>query len=329
MAYVSSPNNQGLTSAANALTKIFVGDPAADAAYRRAAIDENTELLRQKNIQEQTLTEGVRRGMIAQQQANLRTQQERLKQQQGAFNEINKLFTNLPAQYSPEAVETTNIENLRNTIASNPIGQTVNNAPVVTADQLKRQAMENLGPLFAGQAIMAGIDPTNAVIPSAMLTVPQDADATRRMMLASGKDVSDTAFTTPGTSRVTDPVSGRELVPISPQAVKPSNPAQDRLMDARAQYLERRANAEFPIEEPEGPGWLARLFGASPNEALASPVGETADMAAVAPGAGPMMPQQPGGPAGGIVQVASPAEALALPPGTIFQTPDGRVKVRP
>jgi len=37
------------------------------------------------------------------------------------------------------------------------------------------------------------------------------------------------------------------------------------------------------------------------------------------------------GPAMGIVpvQISSPEEAMKLPPGTTFMTPDGRIKVRP
>lgn len=56
--------NQGLSQIGDTLAKIFVGDPAADAALRDQQIKNETEFLRQKQLQEQTLTEAVRRKQI-------------------------------------------------------------------------------------------------------------------------------------------------------------------------------------------------------------------------------------------------------------------------
>lgn len=71
---------------------------------------------------------------------------------------------------------------------------------------------------------------------------------------------------------------------------------------------------------PDGMGGFYRLDEAGrmvPVE-QAGPVG--ADLPAP-------QPAQPG--RGAIVTVRTPEEAMALPPGTVFRTPDGRVKVRP
>lgn len=60
MAFVTS-QNPGMTQAANAITKIFVGDPTADAKYRDQQIKNETEYLRQKQLTEQTVSEAVKR----------------------------------------------------------------------------------------------------------------------------------------------------------------------------------------------------------------------------------------------------------------------------
>lgn len=50
-----------MTQAANALARIFVGNPEADAKYRDQQIKNETEYLRQKQISEQTISEATRR----------------------------------------------------------------------------------------------------------------------------------------------------------------------------------------------------------------------------------------------------------------------------
>jgi len=57
----STSNNQGMSQAANAIAKIFIGDPEADAKFRDQQIKNETEFARQKMIAEQTLSESVRR----------------------------------------------------------------------------------------------------------------------------------------------------------------------------------------------------------------------------------------------------------------------------
>jgi len=57
----STSNNPGMAQAANSIAKIFVGDPEADAAYKNNQIKNETEYARQRMLQEQMLSEGVRR----------------------------------------------------------------------------------------------------------------------------------------------------------------------------------------------------------------------------------------------------------------------------
>lgn len=60
MPYQTAPNS-GVGQLANSLTRIFVGDPKADALYQHQQIQNETEYQKQKHLQEQVLTEAVRR----------------------------------------------------------------------------------------------------------------------------------------------------------------------------------------------------------------------------------------------------------------------------
>lgn len=60
MPFQTNPNS-GVSGLTNAITKIFVGDPKADAEFRNQQIKNETEYQRQRHIQEQTVSEGVRR----------------------------------------------------------------------------------------------------------------------------------------------------------------------------------------------------------------------------------------------------------------------------
>ena len=60
MPYQTSKGS-GYTQAANSIAKIFVGDPEADALARNQAIKNDTEYARQRYLQEQATSEGVRR----------------------------------------------------------------------------------------------------------------------------------------------------------------------------------------------------------------------------------------------------------------------------
>jgi hypothetical protein len=78
------------------------------------------------------------------------------------------------------------------------------------------------------------------------------------------------------------------------------------------------ANREAGFAEQEAQ--LKETMGGRPNVNVA-PAATTAPQAPGAPMGAP--------PTGGPVRVNTPQEALALPSGTQFMTPDGRLKVRP
>lgn len=97
--------NDGMTAAANALARIFVGDPQADAAWRKDQISNETEMARQRLIAEQTITEGVQRkaqeaaaAANYAQAAKYKMEMDRQKQQNDAFKNLGDIFTQMPAQ---------------------------------------------------------------------------------------------------------------------------------------------------------------------------------------------------------------------------------------
>jgi hypothetical protein len=109
--------------------------------------------------------------------------------------------------------------------------------------------------------------------------------------------------------RAAEIIGGAIMDPVAGRAV---------LQATRNQIVERNAIAEREYE---------RMFGIAPVQPPGAPA------AAAQPGApAPAQPAAPAAPAatgGAPVRVNTPEEAMALPSGTQFVTPDGRVKVRP
>ena len=102
--------NDGMTAAANALARIFVGDPQADAQWRKDQISNETEMARQRLIAEQTITEGVQRkaqeaaaAANYAQAAKYKMETDRQKQQNDAFKNLGDIFKALCPSHSGKA----------------------------------------------------------------------------------------------------------------------------------------------------------------------------------------------------------------------------------
>lgn len=87
----------------------------------------------------------------------------------------------------------------------------------------------------------------------------------------------------------------------------------------RATRLYKGQEARFNSGVRDRYEGLARRYGLDPAEVLS---GVAATIPAETPPPRAAAPGQP-------IRVSSPAEAMSLPPGTVFITPDGRQKVRP
>lgn len=105
MPYYSTQNQGGgMTSAANAIARIFVGDPERDAQIRAEALKNETEMQRQKLLAEQVVTEGVQRKQIeaaAAANQGLANQRDR---ENTAHNELGSFFTQFQPQQLPAGV---------------------------------------------------------------------------------------------------------------------------------------------------------------------------------------------------------------------------------
>ncbi len=89
----STSNNPGMAQAANAIARIFVGDPAADAEYSNQAIKNETEMQRQRLLAEQVVTEGVQRKQIEAAAAANNALAAGRTRENSAYNDLGNLFT--------------------------------------------------------------------------------------------------------------------------------------------------------------------------------------------------------------------------------------------
>ena len=100
----STSNNPGMAQAANAIAKIFVGDPVADAEWKNQQIKNETEYQRQKLLAEQTITEGTQRKQIEAAAAANNALAAGRSRENSAHNDLGTFFTQFQPQQLPAGV---------------------------------------------------------------------------------------------------------------------------------------------------------------------------------------------------------------------------------
>ena len=166
MPFVTS-RNSGVSTGINALAKAFIGDPDAEAKLRNQGIQNETEFLRQKQLQEQTLTEGVRRNNIQAQAASNQAQADQRRNDLEEAKAMGDLFT----QFAPQ-----------------PVAEGMQGPPAPGKDfDLNTEAPNILAHLFRG-----GGDAGN--LSALSLMGGQDDNDLGRIMTASGNAIGANDF---------------------------------------------------------------------------------------------------------------------------------------
>lgn len=190
MAVFSTTGND-TANVANSLAKIFVGDPKADAAYRNQQIKNDTEFLRQKQIQEQTLSEAARTQLLTNQANNQQADFDRKTgelEQQNAFADI---FTKMQP-------DTRTFDQAG--------GQSV--AGDLPAGAPQPFDINKQGPQALQHFLKSGLD--ESVLSSLNLMGGMDQNTMARIMTASGRgaDTVDRGVKLGSDQRLVDPAGG-------------------------------------------------------------------------------------------------------------------------
>lgn len=165
-----------MSQAGNALARIFVGDPAADAEYRNQKIKNETEFQRQKLISEQTVSEAVRREQMKAAAAasmasagNSNASAAGKNRENAAYQDLGKLFAPPPAMAPDEQ--------------GPPMPM-----PSLSDPRIATQA--------ASIAMRGGIDPKNL---GAIALIPgQDTEQLGRLFTAAGNALGKDEYVSPG-----------------------------------------------------------------------------------------------------------------------------------
>lgn len=239
----STSQNGGMTAAANALTKIFVGDPAADAAYRSEQMKSETEYQRQRLLAEQVVSEGAQRAAsYAAAAANnaqaekYRLETERQQQKNDAFLDMGNLFTKMQANAIKGAESSAPVTIAREQAINSPgfrpspeFAAPIDAATAAVTPQLMSQELDSnagqiLANLFTGemdQGMLSGLNllpgltdeqrgrvqtSTGKMIGQQDYVSVGDRDANRRFNVSAG-------------SRMVGG-DGEEIVPLAPAFVQ-------------------------------------------------------------------------------------------------------------
>lgn len=203
--YSTSQNaqNPGMAGAANALAKIFVGDPAADAEYKNQQIKNETEYLRQKQLQEQTISEAVRRKTMEAQAAASYASAGAANALAGGRNRENKAHVDMGALFTQDH---------RNFNASGGMSQP-GDAPAGTPGAGFNMADPATAAKVVSLAVTGGMDP-KTLAPIAMM--PGQSDETLgRIMTGTGNTLGKDEYVGTGdrnTNRRFDVGAGSRLV---------------------------------------------------------------------------------------------------------------------
>jgi hypothetical protein len=259
----STSQNGGLTAAANALTKIFVGDPAADAAYRKAALEEETEYQRQRLLAEQVISEGVqRKAQEAAAAANYaqadkyKNETERLKEKNKAFTNMGNIFTGMPQAAATMAFTDPSVEAARARAISDPnflptlaAAAPIQEATAAVAPQYMGKAIDQAMPDILSNLFMGEMEPKMLTAAAALPGVSDEQIA--RMRAGAGLTLGQQEYVSLGDrnenrrfdvgagSRLVGG-DGSEIVPLAPAFVQ-NLESQGDLRDAQAGYYETRS----------------------------------------------------------------------------------------
>lgn len=163
-----------MTGAANALARIFVGDPEQDAQIRAEALKNETEMQRQKLLAEQVITEGVQRKQIEAAAAASQALAGQRQRENTAHNDLGSFFTQFQPQQLPAGV------------AGPP-------APPAATFNLNDPAQ---AARIAEITMRGGIDPKNL---GAMALMPgQTDDALGRIFTAGGQTIGKDDYVSVG-----------------------------------------------------------------------------------------------------------------------------------
>lgn len=185
MPYQTSPGN-GYTQAANTIAKIFVGDPVADAEYRNQQIKNETEFARQKYLQEQAVSEGVRRTQMQAAAAANQALADQRQQEVGARTNLGNIFTNLDdGRYDAPSVQS-----VRDSVVSDPnffpspeFAAPIDAAMAAATPNYEKSVQGQL-PNILANIMTGGIDPK---VLSGVAALPGVSDDTiGRLMVGAG-----------------------------------------------------------------------------------------------------------------------------------------------
>lgn len=202
----STSQNPGMAQAANTFARIFVGDPTADAAYRKQSIEGETEYQKQKLLQQQAITEGAQRkayeAAAMQSQAaagKYAAETARQKEENDSYKHLGTIITGIPAAAAAGAWGDPSVNAVRDQVTSAPdfrptpaAAAPIDNAIAAATPAHTSQALDAQMPAILGALFTGGMKPEQL---TALAALPGATDEQRaRFQVAGGKPLGQNDY---------------------------------------------------------------------------------------------------------------------------------------